>query len=210
MLLVGPIVAGLLGFVVVQRIPSVYEADETVSVQPTTGADGVPDVQSAPGVGRLVRGADPRVADFDRRGGHCRSGVHAGACQLSSMVQARRLTNTSLVRLSVQATDPTLAAQFANAIVTTFISQNSQGDVARYTATQNNLVGLVTQLQNDQTTRRISKSTQLRVEAASADRDAQIARLQDQVTQLQASQAVASRSLQDLQLASARSGTRSR
>jgi len=106
----------------------------------------------------------------------------------------------------VQTTDPTLAAQFANAIVTTFINQNSQDEVSRYTATQNNLVGMVTQLQNEQASRN-QQIDALRAQAASADRDAQIARLQDEVTQLQASQGVAARSLQDLQLASARSGS---
>ncbi len=203
-LVLCPVVAGLLGFVVVQRIPSVYEADETMSVQPTTGADGVPNVQAAQGL------ADSYAEQIHTSPILTAAAASVGlestpARELGAMVQARRLANTSLVRLSVQTTDPTQAAQLANAIVTTFINQNSQAEIGRYTSTQNNLVGLVTQLQNEQASRG-QQIDALRAQPASPDRDAQIARLQDQVAQLQASQAVAARSLQDLQLASARSG----
>jgi non-specific protein-tyrosine kinase len=204
-LVLCPIVAGLLGFAIVQRIPSVYEANETIAVQPATGADGVPDVQSAQGLADSY--AEQMHATPILTAAAATLGLSSTpANELSAMVQARRLTNTSLVRLTVQATDPTLAARFANAIVTTFITQNSQDEIGRYTSTQNNLVGMLTQLQNQQ----LGVNQQidaLRGQAASPDRDTQIARLQDQVAQLQASQAVAARSLQDLQVASARSGS---
>jgi non-specific protein-tyrosine kinase len=204
-LVLCPIAAGLLGFAIVQRIPSVYEASETVSVQPTIGADGVPDVQAAQGL------ADSYAEQIHATPILTAAAVAVGlsstpATELSAMVQARRLTNTSLVRLTVQAADPALAARFAHAIVATFIDQNSQDEVGRYTSTQNNLVGMLTQLQNEQASRN-QQIDALRGQAASPDRDTQIARVQDQVAQLQASQAAAARSLQDLQLASARSGS---
>lgn len=204
-LVLCPIVAGLAGLVIVQRIPSVYEADETVAVQPITGTDGVPNMQAAQSLAdsyaEQIRAAPILTAAAQSIGLDSTS-----AGELSNMVQARRLTNTALVRLSVQTTDPGVAAELASAIANTFISQNSQDAVARYTSTQNNLVGRVTQLQNDQDTRN-QQIDGLRAEPASPERDAQIARLEDQVAQLQASQAIASRSLQDLQLAAARSGS---
>jgi capsular exopolysaccharide synthesis family protein len=204
-LVLCPIVAGLAGFAIVQRIPSVYEASGTVAVHPVTGTDGAPDVQAAQALadsyaeqihsGPVLIAAARSIGLTD-----------VSATDLGNMVQARRLTNTPLVRLSVQTTDANVAAQLANAIASTFISQNTEDETGRYTSTQNNLVGLVTQLQDDQDNHN-HQIDGLRAEPASPERDAQIGRLQDQVAQLQASQAIATHSLQDLQLAAARSGS---
>src|SRR5262249_23567300 len=128
---------------------------------------------------------------------------NVSATQLASMVQARRLANTALIRLTVQHTDPTVAAQFANAIAQTFITQTAQDTASRASATQDNLAGLLSQLQTNEDARN-HQIDNLRAQPASPERDSQIGRLSDQVAQLQASEGVAARSLQDLQLAAAR------
>ena len=204
-LVLCPIVAGLAGLAIVQRLPSVYEASETVAVHPVTGADGIPNVQTAQALAdsyvEQIRATPVLVAaasSIDL------ADVPAG--DLGNMVQARRLTNTALVRLSVQTTDPGVAAQLASAVVDTFISQHAQDEASRFTTTQGNLAVLVTQLQNDQDTHN-QELDSLKAQPVSPERDAQIARLQDQVTQLQASQAIAARGLQDMQIAAARSTT---
>jgi capsular exopolysaccharide synthesis family protein len=204
-LLLCPIVAGLAGFVIVQRIPSVYEASETVAVHPVAGADGVPDVQGAQALAdsyaEQIRATPVLTAAASSIGL-----ANVSASDLGNMVQARRLTNTALVKLSVQTTDPEVAAQLANAISTTFIRQHTEDESGRDATTRNNLAGLVTQLQNDQDTHN-HQIDGLRTEPASQERDTQIARLQDQVAQLQASAAIAAQGLHDLQIAAARSSS---
>jgi capsular polysaccharide biosynthesis protein len=202
LLLLCPIVAGLAGYAVVHRLPSVYEASETITVQPITGASGVPDMLTAQAL------ADTYAVQIDASPvltvAAASVGLSTSPAELGAMVTARRVTNTALVNVTVQADDPELAAQFADAIAQTFIAQTSQGDVKRYTTTQNNLVDIVTTLQSQQSLLN-QQIDGLRAEPQSPERDAQINQLTDRVTQTQASQSVATHSLQDLQLAAARS-----
>lgn len=205
LLVLCPIVAGLAAFFIVQRIPSVYEATETVAVNPATSVGGVADVQTAQALADTY--AEQMHASPVLTAAAQSLGLSdTSASSLSGMVQTRRVPNTSLVRLSVQATDPGLAAQITTAVVQTFIDQHAEGEGTRATATQNNLVGLITQLQNNQDALN-QQLDGLRAEPASPERDALIGRLQDQLTQVQTSQTAASRGLQDLQLAAARSGS---
>jgi non-specific protein-tyrosine kinase len=204
-LVLCPVAAGIMGFVILQRTPSVYEASETLAVRPVTGPEGVPDLQAAQALAdsyaEQVR-ANPILTAAARSVGL----PDSPPGELSSQVQARRLTNTALVRVTVQSTDPVVAADLASAVVQTFMHRNAEDQAGRLSATQDNLMKVVGDLQAGQDARN-RQIDDLRTEPASASRDAQITRLQDQISQLQASQSVAARGLQDVQLAIARSST---
>lgn len=205
LLVLCPIVAGFAGLNIVERIPSVYEASVIIAVNPITGQDGVPNVQSAQALADSYA-EQIRANSVLTTAANSIGLTDVAATDLTNMVQAQRLTNTSLVRVTVQTTDADAAAQLANAIGQTFTSQVAQDQSQRYTSTQNNLVSLITQNQNDVDTHN-HQIDDLRAQPASPERDAQIARLEDQVAQLQASLGSASQSLQSLQIASARGGT---
>ena len=199
------VAAGIAGFILLQRTPSTYEATETLAVRPVTGPDGVPDLQSAQALAdsyaEQIR-ANPVLTAAARSVGL----PDSPPGELSSQIQARRLTNTALVRVTVQSTDRAVAADLASAVVQVFVRQNGEEQASRLSATQANLMKVVGDLQAGQDSRN-QQIDELRSEPASTSRDAQIARLQDQISQLQASQAVAARGLQDVQLALARSSS---
>ena len=204
LLVLCPVVAGLGAWFILQYIPSVYEATETIAVNPPSSGAGGADMQTAQALAESyaeqIR-ANPVLTVAAQSVGL----TDTSPTTLSNMVQARRLTNTALLRVSVQATDPSVAAQMATTVAQVFIGQQAEGAAARAASTQSNLVGLVTQLQSDQDNLN-QQLDGLRTQPASPERDAQISRLQDQLAQVQASQTAASRGLQDLQLAAARSG----
>jgi capsular exopolysaccharide synthesis family protein len=202
LLLLCPLVAGVGGAAIAQRLPSIYEATETLAVQPVTGPDGVPDVQAAQALAdtyaEQIR-AKPVLTAAARSVGL----GDLSESELTNLVQARRLTNTALVRVTVQNGDAAVAAQLASAIVQAFVAQNAEGQTARYAATLNNLASLVTQYQSSRDALN-HEIDSLRAEPVSTPRDAQISKLQDRTVQLQASESIAARALQDVQLAMAR------
>jgi len=204
-LVMCPVAAGITGFFLLQRIPSIYEATETVAVRPVTGPDGVPDLQAAQALAdsyaEQIR-ANPVLVAAARSVGL----TETPPSELGNLIQTRRLTNTALVRVSVQSTDPVVAADLASAVVQVFMRQNAEEQASRFAATQDNLMKVVGQLQAGQDTRN-HQIDDLRSEPASPSRDAQITRLQDQISQLQAAQSVAARGLQDVQLAAARNSS---
>jgi non-specific protein-tyrosine kinase len=184
LLVLGPVIGGLLGYLIVHRIPSTYEATVTLLVQPadTSNGSGVQDLQAAQDLAqtyaeaihtRRVLGEAARQVGLDSRSER----------DLESMVTPRRVTGTQLLRVSVDDTDPKLAADFANAVAAVFVQQNTDLQASRYASSRDNLAQLVSQLQSDINTRQ-SVVNDLQTQAASPERDAQLAQAQNGLDQL--------------------------
>ncbi|MDQ6672252.1 MAG: polysaccharide biosynthesis tyrosine autokinase [Chloroflexota bacterium] len=204
LLLLAPILAGVVGYEVVRRIPSVYEATLTILVQtPATTSAGSADVQSAQAL------ADTLAEQLRTRPILSHAAAQLGVTGLTGrdlepLVQTRRLANTALVRLSIQNTDPTLAAQIANTVAGVLINTNSELEAARYASARDNLGQMINQLQSDADARNRELSD-LRDQPASPERDARIAQLQDELARLRTLEDTTLRGMQDLQISHARS-----
>jgi capsular polysaccharide biosynthesis protein len=141
----GLLVGGLVGFVVVRILPPTYQATVTLVVQP--GA-GVQDVQIAQVLAQSYAEAlhTRRVlSDAAQQVGL--SGLSER--DLEARVTARQVTGTQLLRVSVDDTDPTRAANFANAVAQVFIKTNADIQASGYAGSLDNLSRLVGELQAD-------------------------------------------------------------
>src|SRR5437870_3624557 len=116
---------------------------------------------------------------------------------------ARRVANTQLLRISVEHTDPSLAAALANTVAQVFVSKNQEVQTARFASSRDGLGQLVDGLQND-IVARAHQLDELRAQPASPERDSDITLLQTQQSQLESMHAETLRSYQDLQVVEAR------
>jgi capsular exopolysaccharide synthesis family protein len=201
-LLLTPLIAGGIAYLVVQRMPSVYQASETVAVQTTTAAGGIGDIQAAQAL------ADSYAEQLRARPVLSEAAALIGLNgvspeQLDGIVQTRRVSNTPLVTVLAASVDPATAERLVSSVVQVFIDQTAQAATQASKDTQNSLLGLIAQLQTqlDTTNQQLGD---LRAQPESPDGDAQINTLQARLTRLQAYQDVAMRSLEDFQLAQAR------
>src|SRR5438445_2164290 len=107
-------------------MPSVYEATVTMLVQSGTATSaGGPDIQSAQAL------ADNLAEQVQTRPILSEAAAQLGSSGLDGSeldVQARRLPNTTLLRLRAQHRNPTLAMQIANTVAQVFIQKNVESE----------------------------------------------------------------------------------
>ena len=203
LLMLGPIVGGVAGYLVVRSLPSVYEATVTLVVQPgDTGLAG----------GQIYRRPQDLAQTYAEtvrtRAILTEAATQVGLAglperELESRVQARRVAGTQLLRISVDDTDPTQAATLANTVAQVFVNTNAQAQTTRYAASADGLTRLVNQLQSDIDARTETIAT-LSARPASPERDAQLALLQSALAQVRATQDSTLKSYADLRVSEAR------
>lgn len=203
LLLVGPLLGGISGYLVIRQVPSVYEATVTLLV-----GQGI--VTNSSGTDQLL-GAEQLAQTYAEAVrtrpvlGEAASDVGLSLTfrELLDRVHARRVPNTQLLRISAENTDSALAASFANTVAEVFVAKNQQVQTARFASSRDSLGQLVEGQQNDiaDKTRQLNE---LSTQPASPERDSQISLLQTQLSQLQSLHADTMRSYQDLQLVEAR------
>ncbi|MBV9578097.1 MAG: polysaccharide biosynthesis tyrosine autokinase [Chloroflexi bacterium] len=202
LLLIGPLVGLLAGILVLQRVRPVYEATVTVLVGQGGGAvAGSTDVSGAEELARTYAEAihaRPVLEAAVRQVGNAMT-----ADELGQAVSAKPVTNTQLLRISVDDTDPVRAADLANSVVAVFAANNAQAQQSVFATTQQNLEQLLAtqgQAINDHT----AEIQQLQAQAPAPQRDADLNRLQSELGQLQVVYSNTSRTYEDLRLTEAR------
>ena len=203
LLLLGPILSGLVGWLVVRQMPRVYQADVTLLVQPGDATSlGAQDLQGTQNL------ADTFAQAMLTRPVLTEAATQVGlgnlsARELSQRVQARGVTGTQLLRVSAEDTDPAQAAQLANAVVQVFLTKNDDIQAQRFASSRENLVRLIDQLQHD-IDARSQQINDLGAQPPSPERDAQLVQRQADLTQLQVTHDNTVRSYEDLRVTEAR------
>lgn len=206
LLLLGPLLGGLAGYLLLREVPSVYEARVTLlvsqgSVTTTTGAE---ELRGAEQLARTyaevvkTRGVLEEAA--------ARVGLTVPFRELQQRVNARLVRDTQLLRISAEDTDPARAAQLANAVADVFIAKNVEAQAGRFASSRDNLARLVDSLRAD-VEARTRQIEELRVQPPSPARDAELARLQSELTGVQNSYSNTLRSYEELRVGEARGTT---
>ena len=201
--LIGPLVGGLAGYVVVRQVPPVYEATVTLLV-----GQGV--VTSSSGTDQLL-GAEQLAQTYAEAvrtrpvltEAASQLGLPLSARELMDRVHTRRVANTQLLRISAENSDPTQAAALANTVAQVFVSKNEEVQTTRFASSRDSLGQLVDGLESD-VAAKTRQLDDLRAQPASPQRDSDISLLQSQLTQLQTMHDETLRSYQDLQVVEAR------
>src|SRR5262245_22730012 len=182
LLILSPIVAGLVGFAIVRQVPGVYESSTILQL--------VPAASDAPGedlgvVQQLVHTYTEVIqtpAILEQAAAQL--GLGLSAAELRDRVHATQIRDTRLIRISAEDTDPQQAAQLANTVASVFLARNSDMQAARYDATRDNLSRLIEQLRPPVESRR-AQIDALRAQPADPARDAELARVQAELAQLE-------------------------
>ncbi len=202
LLLLGPIAGGITGYLVVREIPPVYEASVILQVAQGNVAGTGGDSNSLDQLARTyveavkTRGVLTQAAE--------KIGLALPYRTLQQRVNARLVRDTQLLRISAEDTDRAQAARLADAVAQVFVARNQEAQASRFAGSRDSLGRLVSSLQADidDHTRQIER---LKAQPASAARDAELARLQNDLTQLQSAYGASVRSYEDLRVTEARS-----
>jgi tyrosine-protein kinase len=191
--------AAVTGAVTATRLPGVYEATSTLLVTPGLPDHPITDVSVQQGAERLTSTysalikSPPILADAIEAGG-----LALTTEQALKLVDARPLRDTQLLQIVVQSDDPDQAAQLANLVAHAFIEQVQASQASRFAASQAALAS-----QADHLGATLTAQTRQLAQASASDAD--LARIQSELTRLQDSYAAALRSVEDVRLAQARS-----
>jgi capsular polysaccharide biosynthesis protein len=183
----------------------VYEAQTKLQLLPgdvsTQNADPS-QVQGLTGLARTyveVARTQPVIAAAIRNGN-----LDLTSDQAANLVSVSQIPNTQLLQISAKGTDPQNAAMLANQVASAFAQQVQQDQARRYMDAEQSLSDELDQIDN-QLSERMTQLGQLQAQPAGGQRDADLARVQLQVNQLQQSAQDVVHSYSDLRLANARS-----
>jgi capsular exopolysaccharide synthesis family protein len=203
LLLLAPVVGGVIGVYVVGQLPPVFEATTTLLVTPGTGnsTSNSDELQSA------VQLAQTYVEAIHTRPvlteAAARIGLDVPYRALEARVQVRRVSNTQLLRISAQSASPSEATALANSVGDVFIAKNQDLQAKRYANSRESLSRLVDSLQADLESH-AAQITNLRAQPETAERNAELVRVEGELTQIQTSHNATVRSYEDLRVTEAR------
>ncbi len=201
LLALGPLVGGATGYLVVRELPPVYEASVTLLVSQGSVTGGASDSLNVDQLARTYVEAVRTRSVLSQAAEQV--GVSLPYRTLQQRVNARLVRDTQLLRISAEDTDPAQAARLADAVAQVFVARNQEAQASRYASSRESLAKLVDSLQRDidDRTRQVEL---LKAQPASPARDAEVARLQNELTQLQSAYGASVRSYEDVRVAEAR------
>jgi len=202
LLILGPLLAALVGYLVAQMIPPTYQASATVDANASASAS-TEDLQVAQQLARsyveTIR-ARPILEEAATN-----AGINLPYATLADRVRVQNVRDTQLLRVTVEDSDPEAAARLANAIVDVFNAHEQQARAQHFDTSRQNLVQIIgtQRLDLDARTAQIDA---LRAQPASPERDAQLANLMSAVAPLQATYGATLQSYQQVLLNEATRG----
>jgi non-specific protein-tyrosine kinase len=200
LLLLGPIVAGAVGYVFVGEVAPVYQANITMIVERgTTSGTAIDDPTGSEALARTYAEALKTRPVLEAAAQRVGEGLTAR--DLLQNVTVKTVTGTQLMKLTVEDRSPARAAAAANAVVAVFSEQNLEQQARRYASSRQNLEQLVGALRGE-IDARSAELQQLRSSLPAGD--PQLARLESEFAQLQATYSNSVRSYEDLRVAEAR------
>jgi len=141
LVVLGTFLAAAAAFIVSRNTQPVYQSTVTLRVDPSTGrltneyAGLLVAEQLAGTYSQQMQMRPVMEATLEELG--LQQQMTAG--QLAGLVSVSPVRDTQLIRLSVEHTDPELAAEIANKIADVFIFQNQQFEQSRYAASKHSL-----------------------------------------------------------------------
>jgi capsular exopolysaccharide synthesis family protein len=199
------LLAAVTSYVASSRLAKVYEGTAKLLVTPSQSGNGQASYNDVLTAERLTR----TYSEVLKTRPIVESGAQQAGLGLSyeralAQLDVKPVANTQLIQISARASDPELAARFANAVTNAFVQYTQTSQLNRFAASKDNLTRQVDQLSKD-IADRSSRVDTLRTDPPSAARDSELGRLQGELTQLQQSYTAAARSLEDLRVNEARS-----
>ncbi len=199
------LVAALASYLVSSRLPKVYDASTRLLITPSQATSGVAsynDILSAERLSQTyaeVMKTRPVVEAAAQR-----AGIPGSYDQVVGLLDVQPVRNTQLVKVGARGSSPEAAASLANAVASVFIQQTQANQSSRFAASRDALGKQVDQLNADMADHTRQLDT-LRAQPPSAQRDGDITRLQNELSQLQQSYQAAVRSYEDVRVSEARS-----
>jgi len=124
---------------------------------------------------------------------------------LAASIDVRLVRDTQLVEVAVEHTDPALAAAIANRVTAVFIRQNEAMQLARFADSKQSLEKQLASLDQDiKDTQKALDAARAAAIAGTADKQAEVIRLENALTAYRSSYAALLKSYEDLRLAEAR------
>lgn len=203
LLVASTLLAAVASYVVSMQLPKQYESSVMLLVRPGQASNGASNYNDVLAAERLtstysqVLKTQPVVDEASSR-----AGVGLPYEEAVKLLSVQPVRDTQLIQISVRAKSPDLSAAFANQLANTFIEQTQLSQSSRFAASRENLGKQVDQLAVEINTRS-SQVDALRAQPSSAARDAELTRVEGQLTQLQQSYATAVRSFEDVRMAEA-------
>jgi capsular exopolysaccharide synthesis family protein len=201
LLVLSPILAGFIGYSVVRQVPPVYEAATLLELVPGGAGSGGEDLGVVQQLTHTYIEVIQTTNVLEQAADQVGLGLSASA--LRQRVHASQVRDTRLIRIAAEDTDPQQAATLANAVARVFLTKNATTQSMRFASSRDSLARLVDELRGGLEAHR-AQMDQLRAQPADVFRDAELARLQGELTQLETSYNATLRSYEDLRIAEAR------
>jgi succinoglycan biosynthesis transport protein ExoP len=198
------IFAAASSFFVSSQLPKVYEGTAKLLVTP--GQSGVGsnynDILTAERLTRTYSQVLKTRPMVDAAA--ALAGINLDYERAAALLDVSPIKDTQLVQVTARGNSPEQAANFANQLAAVFVQQTQASQSTRFAASKDTLSKQVDAIAADIAahTRRIDD---LRTQAPSASGDAELARSQSELSQLQQSYTAAVRSFEDLRVSEARS-----
>jgi capsular exopolysaccharide synthesis family protein len=205
LLALATILAAAASYLVSTRLPRVYEGTARLLVTPGQAGNAASSYNDVLTAERLTRTYSEVLKSRPVVEAATQAvGINVPFVEALALLDIKPIPNTQLIQISARSDSPESAAAFANSLATVFIAQTQASQSTRFTTSKDTLGQQVSQLNADvdDHTRRIEA---LRAQAPGAQRDADLARLQSELSQLQQSQQTAVRNYEDVRLSEARS-----
>ena len=204
LLLAGPVLGALAGYIVLHQIPPVYAGRLMLVVNPGTSVAGnSPDDLRGGELLAQTYAETIRTRPILEAAAQ-RAGVQASYQDLQRRVSVQPITNTQLIRITAEDGNPDVAARLANVTAEVFIASNLDAQASRFASSRENLQRLVDSARSD-ADRLAQELAQVQNQPSSPTRATDLARLQSEVAQAQATYNASVRSYEDLRIAEARS-----
>jgi polysaccharide biosynthesis transport protein len=205
LLALAAFLAAATSYLVTVRLPKIYEAHTVLELLQGDVTNRTADYTQLQGLMGLAR----TYAEIVRTQPVLESAISDGNLNLTyadalGLVSVTQVPNTQLLQINARATDPQDAATLASLVASAFMRHVQDTQAQRYADTEQSLTSELNQI-NSQLSDRMALLDQLRTQPPSAQRDADLARVQLDINQLQQSYQNAARSYSDLRLTRASS-----
>jgi capsular exopolysaccharide synthesis family protein len=202
LIILGTLLAGVSAYVVSRLTTPVYSASAKLLVSESRTASGTADYNGILSSQLLAKTYSDMLRDhpvLDEVIAHLTLSV--SSVDLTKQINVQPVANTQLILVSVENTDPQLAARIANELPKVFIEQNDARQSSTYAASRQNLTSQISALDTEIQTTQAALDVAKNSSAPGAD--AERARLDSNLTQLRSSYSNLVQSLEQVRLAEA-------
>jgi non-specific protein-tyrosine kinase len=206
LLALGIVLADAPTYAISARLPRVYEARATLLLTPAPGDPGAPDLNAGITTDRLT----PTYTEVIKSRPVVEAAIQTGGLDLSyedalRLLDVTPVRDTQLIQITGRAGSPGEAARRADLLAAASVQWARTYQASRLATSRDGLTQVADELES-RVVNRTSEVEGLRSQPPSPQRDQVLVQAQAELTQAQQAQLDATRRVQDLRLAEARSG----